>query len=340
MNFVNIAVLICTYKREDYIKKNIRKLANSKFFVEDDKYLNHMDIFVSDNANELVFDDLTNGKNQIHLICNRENAGGSGGFQKALEEARKCEKEFSHIVFMDDDVEFDIESFYILYDYLENASSENFNRPVAGRMFCIDKPTIQYTAAEIWDGGSIQHVEFMRDTSEFPTQAGKVVVDSEAEYGGWWFCCYPMSFAKDNDIIPFFIHCDDVEYGLRYGKKPVIIEGVQVWHETYEKRMTPLMLYYDTRNPLFVNQIYQIGPSREEILLNWKEKITSYHVKEDWLSEYYVIKALDDYLKGMDWLYKINSAKYHKRLQRAKSCRIKNAILWRLVERRYRRRML
>ena len=61
---------------------------------------------------------------------------------------------------------------------------------------------------------------------------------------------------QDNDVLPFFIHCDDVEYGLRCGRKPIIIEGVQVWHETYDKRMTPLMQYYDTRNPLFDNHYF------------------------------------------------------------------------------------
>lgn len=189
-----------------------------------------------------------------HLVYNK-NTGGSGGFQRGIEEIRK-QKGFTHVIFMDDDVVFDINSFYLLFDFLTQVDEENRDRPVAGRMFCMDRPNIQYTAAEKWNGGNISHVEFLRDVRKSVYAPGKVVYDADADYGGWWFCCFPIEFVLHNDVLPFFIHCDDVEYGLRCGRKPIIIEGVQVWHETYDKRMTPLMQYYDTRNPLFVNQIY------------------------------------------------------------------------------------
>ena len=107
----------------------------------------------------------------------------------------------------------------------------------------MDDPYIQYTAAEKWNRGMVSHVEFMRDVRGTAYTQGKVIYDADADYGGWWFCCFPYVFVQENDVLPFFIHCDDVEYGLRCGKKPIIIEGVQVWHETYDKRMTPLMQY-------------------------------------------------------------------------------------------------
>jgi UDP-galactopyranose mutase len=56
------------------------------------------------------------------------------------------------------------------------------------------------------------------------------------------------------------------------------------------------MFYYDTRNPLFVNERYHLDPGPEIVLSEWKRKITEYHVKQDWLSEYYLILALRDYL--------------------------------------------
>ena len=101
--------------------------------------------------------------------------------------------------------------------------------------------------------------------------------------------------------------------------------------------MTPLMQYYDTRNPLFVNQIHGFLPEAGQVLSEWKDKITEYHVREDWITEYYVILAMNDFLKGMNWLKRIDSAKYHRKLQRMKSCRIKNAICWRIVAYRYRK---
>lgn len=325
-NEVCLALNICTYHREEYIRKNVELLRQSLFFDPSNNiYYGRLHIFIVDNASTIQL----KADKFIHLFYNR-NTGGSGGFQRGIEEIRACDKNFSHVIFMDDDVSFDVSTFYLLFDFLAQVDGEDRERPVAGRMFCMDQPDIQYTAAEKWNGGNISHVEFMRDVQKGYCP-GKVVYDADADYGGWWFCCFPMEFVQDNDVLPFFIHCDDVEYGLRYGKKPIIIEGVQVWHETYDKRITPLMQYYDTRNPLFVNQIYGLLPVAELVLEQWKCKITEYHVKEDWLTEYYIIRAMNDFLRGMRWLKRIDSERYHRKLQRAKGSRLKNAVFWRVV---------
>lgn len=331
---VRIAVNICTYHRTDYINRNISKLLESKFFDSNDiNYYGKLHIFVIDNGCELNCYD----GELLHVLHNR-NTGGSGGFQRGVEEIRSCNTFFSHVVFMDDDVEFELDAFYILYDFLRRIPQQYAKHPVAGRMLCMDKPDVQYTAAEIWNGGDLRHIEYMRKITPDNYTYGNVIYDSGADYGGWWFCCFPMDFVRENDIMPFFIHCDDVEYGLRCGKSPIIIEGVHVWHETFDKRQTPIMLYYDTRNPLFVNSIHFPFSDAERILRNWKETITFYHVKEDFVSEYYVIRAMIDYLKGIKWLKKINSEAYHKRLLRMKGNKYKNALAWRIAEKRFKRK--
>lgn len=334
MRNVELALNICTYHRKEYIYKNISKLETSLFFSDAySKYYGRMHIFIVDNASELPGTDNA----FVHLRHNR-NTGGAGGFQRGLEEIRKYPVEFSHVIFMDDDVEFEIQTFYILYDFLCTVEEEYVENPVAGRMFCVDRPDTQYTAGEIWNQGKIRHVEYMRHITSTNYHYGRVNFNSGVEYGGWWFCCFPMSFAKSNDVLPFFLHCDDVEYGLRCGKKPIIIEGVQVWHETFEKRITPLIRYYDTRNPLYVNEIYNLTPYPASILQEWKSMITESHVQCDWLSEFYVILAMNDFLKGLEWLKNIDSEQYHERLKKKKSCRLKNAIAWRIVERKFRKK--
>lgn len=127
----------------------------------------------------------------VHCIYNR-NTGGSGGFQRGIEEIRKRNEGFTHVIFMDDDVAFDISSFYLLFDFLSGVGEADRNRPVAGRMFCMDDPYIQYTAAEKWNRGMVSHVEFMRDVRETAYTQGKVIYDADADYGGWWFCCFHM----------------------------------------------------------------------------------------------------------------------------------------------------
>lgn len=329
---VRLALNICTYNRVEFIERNVSRLLGSDFFSDrSSKYFGKLHIFVIDNGAQLP----TSDNEFVHVFHNK-NSGGSGGFQRGLEEIRRFSVDFTHVIFMDDDVDFELESFYILFDFLTSVDERYIDNPVAGRMFCMDKRDVQYTAAEIWNQGNIGHVEFLKTVNADNYHYGHVVYDSGAEYGGWWFCCFPMSFARENDIIPFFIHCDDVEYGLRCGKPPIIIEGVQVWHETFDKRMTPIIRYYDTRNPLFVNELHGISKEPEVILDEWKRAITECHVQQDWLTEYYLIRALNDYLNGIRWLKRIDAGKYHRKLLRMKSNRYKNAFFWRVVERRFR----
>lgn len=101
MNNVNLALNICTYKREHNLKNNLEVLKNSEFFNPDNPhYYNKLHIFVIDNASELVLEDFPN----LHFFHN-SNTGGSGGFQRGIEEIRKISG-FTHVIFMDDDVAF------------------------------------------------------------------------------------------------------------------------------------------------------------------------------------------------------------------------------------------
>ena len=313
MNKVNLALNICTYKREENLKNNLEVLKGSEFFnPQNTHYYNKLHIFVIDNASELALEDFPN----LHLFHN-PNTGGSGGFQRGIEEIKKVNN-FSHVIFMDDDVKFEMSSFYILFDFLENVDEANSDRPVAGRMFDLDNPNIQWTAAEKWNAGDIKHVEFLRDITDpaNPYTPGKVIYDADADYGGFWFCCYPYSYVKDNDILPFFLHCDDVEYGLRCGKIPIVIEGVHVWHETWEKKTSPLILYFDIRNSLFVNSMYGFMPTKSLLLHDLKQKIKHFQLKKDNRSVYMILKAVDDYFEGFDWLQGADGKLYDNLLRR------------------------
>ena len=328
MNQVKLALNICTYKREQILRKNLDILKGSEFFNSNNTHLyNKLEIFVIDNSSELSFESFPN----LHLFHN-PNTGGSGGFQRGIEEIRK-HNDITHVIFMDDDVSFEMNTFYILYDFLETVDSKNADRPVAGRMLDKDNPTIQWTAGEKWNSGNIQHVEFLRDISNSnnPYTPGKVIYDADSDYGGFWFCCYPFDYVKNNDVIPFFLHCDDVEYGLRCKKKPIIIEGVHVWHETWEKKMSPEMLYYDYRNSLFVNEMYNFLLPKEELINQWKNKILIYRKDGKYICEYMLIKAMSDYINGMKWLVNLDSEKHHIRLSMSKTNKMRNRILMRYV---------
>lgn len=325
---VIIALNICTYHRKEYICRNLCKLKKSKFFDRHEpEYYSHLHIFITDNAGEWKESD----EEFIHIKRNPlGNTGGSGGFQYGLECIRNCGIRFTNVIFMDDDVDFILETFYRIFALLSYIRDEYSDVPVAGRMFCKDRPYIQYTAAEIWNKGEINHIGFqldMRDSSNFIS-----LNDNEnAEYGGWWFCCYPMEYVENNNIMPYFIHCDDVEYGLRNGKKPILLNGIQVWHETFEFRRDPVMLYYDRRNTYFLNRRYhfmEIG----HILEQWKKEISLFHKERKWIEEYMVIMALRDFCRGEKWLFSVDGKNNHRRICRMKTMRWKNSFAWRIVE--------
>jgi len=336
MDKVCIAVNICTFKRAEWIKQILDKLQVSSFFGGGSQniYSGALYIFIVDNGCELQEIE----SEYVNLRHNPEgNTGGSGGFQYGIELIRRSQVDFTHVVFMDDDVQFELSCFYRLYEFLLNVNGEDADRPVAGRMFRMDRRDVQYTAGEIWNFGNVKHVGLDKTLSEIENEE-EVDYHSGAEYGGWWFCCFPYDFVKENDIMPFFIHCDDVEYGLRCGRPPIIIKGVQVWHETFEYRQTPIMCYYDIRNPLFVNEKFRLNGDAMEVLSDWKRKISFYHAEQKWDYEYYAIKGMIDFLKGTKWLTKIHPGRYHDRLRKAKISRVKNSVMWRAAEYQFKKK--
>lgn len=324
---VCLALDICTYHRQETLYHSLDVIRSSRFFQTDDSLYEKLQVYVVDNASEISMPE-----EEFISVYHNPNTGGSGGFTRGLVEIRKAllKTGVTHVVFMDDDVEFIPETLYRLYMLLSLMKEEYRDEVVAGRMFRMDDRKVQYTAAEIWNRGDIKHIGLNADMTQLSTLSN-INDNTNAEYGGWWFCCFPIGFVKENDPLPFFLHCDDVEYGLRHGGTPIILNGIQVWHETYEYRINPLISYYDTRNTLFVNEMYEIPAKNEELIENWKKKITISHEQQDYLMEYMIIRGAWDYLKGITWLKTCKSESLHKTLAKKKGNRIQNAVLWRLT---------
>lgn len=322
-----IALVICTYKRKQCLERVLETLKAGNAFSQADKWL---DVTVVDNASELP-----DAYGDSIRVFHNQNTGGSGGFSRGMDEVVANRNHFNatHVVLMDDDVELYFESFIRLRALMSYLKEEYVSEPVAGRMFRLDKPTFQYTAAEIWNGGDLRHIGWNLDMAD-RSNLWEVNQNSGAEYGGWWFACYPMEFVKYNRPLPFFLHCDDVEYGLRHGGTPIILNGIQVWHETAEYRQTPVMAYYDTRNALIVNELYGMLPDKEILVKQWKERINRKYSDGDYLAAYMIIKGIRDFLRGLRWLIEHDSLKNHKKLLSGKAtCLIKKMknIWWRKI---------
>ena len=192
---ITLGMVICTYKRKDCILQHTDKLRKSLFFRPESDLYGKLLVCIVDNASELPRQD----EGLLRLV-HHPNTGGSGGFARGMQELRRIseEKKISHVILMDDDAEVTEESLYRLYALLAMARGSCRERPVSGRMFRMDLRQVQYTAAEVWNGGDLRHIGYSCDMTD-PEALPRMNDPGEAQYGGWWFCCYPMSFVKDND---------------------------------------------------------------------------------------------------------------------------------------------
>jgi len=303
-NPVHLSVVICTYKRKKELYQNLAVLKNSMFFDENSPYYGEMSIRIVDNGEELP-----NIANEYIALYHNPNTGGSGGFTRGLLESRKDEAKYgiTHVVFMDDDVRIQAESFYRLYALLCLLGSSYQKEVVAGRMFRLDRRYIQHTAAEIWNQGDVIHLGSEMDMRK--EEALLAMNQKLGQYAGWWFACYPMSFARQETPLHFFLHCDDVEYGLRHGGNPLLLNGIQVWHETYENRVSPLIHYYDQRNSMIVNTLYQEYQSEKELFQKWFFRVIYDTRAKKFENLYPTLVAMQDYLKGNDFFLSHSSKK-------------------------------
>ena len=293
---IHLSLMICTYKRDQELSTILTTLKKSHFFTEASSYYGSMSVRIVDNAAEMPEID----EPYITLYHN-PNTGGSGGFTRGLLESRKDETKYgiTHVVFMDDDVKINMETFYRLYALLSLMKPFYQNEVIGGRMFRLDKRYIQYTAAEIWNKGDVKHIGHEQDMRK--KEALVEMNHKLGEYSGWWFACFPMTFARGETPLPFFLHCDDVEYGLRHGGKPIILNGIQVWHDTYENRNYPLVSYYDCRNTMIVNTLYGLYLDEKELLKKWMlQMIYAFRAKK-YDAIYPFVLALRDYLRGKEY---------------------------------------
>lgn len=304
---IRIASVICTYKRKKQLERLIEEVERGSNLEDGSGWL---EVKIVDNASELY-----DCYGKYIKVYHNPNTGGSGGFSRGMDEIIRNLDVFSatHVLLMDDDVILQIESLYRLYALLSFVKDEYQDEVIAGRMFRLDQPWIQYTASEIWNGGNIRHIGWNLDMLQ-RDNLWNVNQNAGGEYSGWWFACFPIEFVRENRPLPFFLHCDDVEYGLRHGGTPIILNGIQVWHETYEYRQSPVISYYDTRNTLFVNsRINDLGIS-SLILKTFNDCI-----KENELAiKYMKLLGLYDYFKGSTWLEKIKLERHHIDLKKVK----------------------
>jgi len=302
---VKIGIVICTYRREVFVKRNIRELAKYIQTLEEKFF----DVFVVDNGRTL--DDCF-GEN-IKVIPN-ENTGGSGGFTRGIKEV--CEGNYTHFLLMDDDILFDANILQRTFSMLSVLKSEFKDASVGGAMLVMDKPYMQLEMGADWNGTKIISHRKRVDVRK----AEEIVLneeDGEFDYNGWFYTCMPTSAVeKFGYPLPFFIKCDDLEYGLRAAEHFISSSGIAVWHEDFDIKYVPGIEYYINRNELILTSRF---PKGKGVFSQW-EKLVLAVGRQLMMQRYYsvdlIFKAYEDFFKGAEWFLSLDSAKYHNELKK------------------------
>jgi len=311
---IKIAAVICTYKREEYIERNISQLIKRISANKDSALQDHLDIIVVDNGQTL--DSSLLG---VQLIKNR-NTGGTGGFTRGIMEAlyQKDAKTYTHILLMDDDVDIEPESFERMYSILCLLKDRYKNSFIGGAMLRRDEPWVQEEAGATWNG--ILHP---LGKGYDLRKAENIIKNDEiypVDYNAWWYCCMPISeIGLDNLPLPFFIHCDDMEYGLRNAKNWILLNGICVWHEIASARKNIIRDYYDVRNFMVLNILYdKKGYSRWELTKALIRRLAAGLLMPK-LSFPMRVNAMKDFFRGIEWWEKQEIDILHQHVNSDKS---------------------
>lgn len=259
LNPVDIDLVMCTFKREPYVKRNINLILQN--YVQKRSYngASHIKIKIVDNGQTLNPKEIeVSGLVQLYPNL---NVGGSGGFCRGMIESLH-EGKATHILFMDDDVLVQVEAFERTYNLLSLLKDEYKNAFIGGAMFRLDHKNIQHENLAGFKGNHLVAMKQNLNLNYFRD----VLFNEKNEliqgiYAAWWFCCIPVTVANLNNLpYPFFIRMDDIEYSIRNIKEAISLNGISVWHQAFDKKYSTLMEnYFMFRNNLVTNMNHGIG---------------------------------------------------------------------------------
>lgn len=245
---INLGIVICTFKKEDYVKKIIESLNsfNLSFLAK---------LKIIDNGNS-VWPEM-NSKIPMSILPNR-NLGGAGGFTRGIREVL-LDPDITHVLLMDDDIH--LEPLFLNRLAFFISVQSNMNTVISGGMYDLMKPSILY------EGNSrCSNNKFGYKASLFNLNLNKVEDFqrqfnwSGPDFAPWWFAAFPVSVVKEIGLpLPLFIRGDDLEYGLRmkkWGCQIINFPGVGVWHEPFYVKNPAWIYFYHIRNFFIINAIH------------------------------------------------------------------------------------
>lgn len=263
---VRLAVVICTFRREEALRANLRRLTAAWPAEAAEPML-----FVADNGGSVSPDDLPPG---CRLVPG-PNLGGAGGFSRGM--AAALDRGATHIVLLDDDVALDTESIARCQAFFQCRPD---GAAVAGVLLDPDRPT-RVQEAGAWVSGT---------PSPLVVRLGGAGLDLDGpealdrlwrlpgpDYGGFWLLAFPARPARETGLLlPFFLKADDVEFGLRLGRHGApltALSGVGLSHPPFTAAFSLAKRTYWVRNMLTVEALDGTRSAGRVARLLWREAV-------------------------------------------------------------------
>lgn len=307
---VRVAAVVCTFRREEYVRRNLRNAEAGFYASPGNPAAGRLDFLVVDNGGTL---DRAAVENAHTRVFPNRNCGGSGGFTRGILEA--CRGGYTHALLMDDDILFEPELLAKTVSFLTLLKPAYREYSVAAGMLEQERPWMQHNAGFVWHGRSGKLLKTGLDLRE-PQSLLHNLRDEKATSCGWWYMCIPTEIPRKLGLpLPFFIKEDDHEYAMRAGSRLIFLGGVGVWHQAFSQKSTPSMEYYVKRNEMIVNALYfpRYGACRNaaKLLLAFGKRM----LKGDFAAAGLLLRACDDFLQGVDFLRRTDGCELNGGLQ-------------------------
>ena len=314
LNNVDIAIDICTFRREVFVERNIAMLNRDIIGNPDSELRGHLDVFISDNGRTL---DATRLRNEhVHIFANR-NVGGAGGFTRGMMEILDYPVRFSHVLVMDDDVLINSDAIIRTYRLLRLLKPEYAGKTIAGAMLRLDNRHIQFECCATWNGYEPLPCKHLLDLRE----AENVLYNEQEEtisFNGWWYSCIPMAKISNESLpLPLFVHRDDVEFGLRTGSDVLSLNGICLWHESFDNKYVSSMEYYEVRNDMITNALHLPGFSGVAAAWSMLRRIIANVIRYRYNNCALIFRGVDDFCGGPEFLMTEDAEALHEELMEA-----------------------
>lgn len=300
---VNLAVATTTFRKEDYIRHNIRMI-REQLLEGDDPIKDHLFVNVVDNGRTLKKEEIES--RNIRLFYN-ENVGGSGGYSRGMIESMHMQPAITNVLLMDDDVLVLPESIRRLYTLLRLLKPDYQSGIVSGAMLELDRKNLMVEdIGFVMPNRTLNHLKPVYNVGkklEDVLSANREIPHHVHTYAGWWFCCIPASVIRDKGLpMPFFIRMDDVEYGLRAQTKFLTMSGICVWHMGFgDKFNSNINFYQEFRNCLIVKDATSLIDD-VDVLGRWKQECLRSALTFDYKGWELLLLAFEDYMKGPSYI--------------------------------------